>query len=155
MPQDQFVVVIFAVAPVVLLLIFGLAALLSNSTRWAATCEAIAHGGFAFGGLMSLYYIVPRFKKMFADFGTELPAMTKSLIILSDLTVNYWYILLFLILVGTAIDVLAFVVFHRNKEIRYVARVFSAIVTVMLLAQGAVCGIALLAAQSKLMQDLQ
>lgn len=155
MSTDQPVVTLFALAPVVLLLGFGLAAILLRSTAWAATCEALAHGGFAFGSVLSFYFLIPRFKRMFSDFGAELPAMTKFLIGVSDLTVNYWYIFLFLVVVGTAIDVLAFVTFHRNKEIRYAARVFSGFVTLILLAQGAASATALLATQAKLMQSLR
>jgi len=37
--------------------------------------------------------IVPQFKKIFDDFGSELPGMTQTLINISNLTVNYWYLL--------------------------------------------------------------
>ena len=37
--------------------------------------------------------IVPQFKKIFDDFGSELPAMTQTLIDISNFTVNYWYLL--------------------------------------------------------------
>ena len=39
-----------------------------------------------------MYYIIPKFKKIFEDFGTELPDMTKILIGFSDVVVNYWYL---------------------------------------------------------------
>jgi type II secretory pathway component PulF len=39
-----------------------------------------------------MYYIIPKFKKIFDDFGTELPGMTVLLIKISDRIVNYWYI---------------------------------------------------------------
>ncbi|MGA2031098.1 MAG: type II secretion system F family protein [Thermoguttaceae bacterium] len=37
--------------------------------------------------------IVPQFQKIFADFNTDLPQMTKILIVTSHLVVNYWYLL--------------------------------------------------------------
>jgi type IV pilus assembly protein PilC len=37
--------------------------------------------------------IVPQFKKIFDDFGSELPPMTQMLIDISNLTVDYWYLL--------------------------------------------------------------
>lgn len=40
-----------------------------------------------------MYYIIPKFKKIFDDFGTELPEMTIMLINASDAFVNYWYLL--------------------------------------------------------------
>lgn len=39
-----------------------------------------------------MYWIVPKFKKIFDDFGTELPGMTVALIGFSDAVVNYWYL---------------------------------------------------------------
>ncbi len=40
-----------------------------------------------------MYYIIPKFKKIFDDFGTELPEMTKTAIHVSDFIVNYWYLI--------------------------------------------------------------
>ena len=40
-----------------------------------------------------MYYIIPKFKKIFNDFGTELPAMTTRVVHLSDLVVNYFYMI--------------------------------------------------------------
>lgn len=40
-----------------------------------------------------LYYIVPKFKKIFEDFGLELPQMTQILIDTSTLVVNNWYMI--------------------------------------------------------------
>ncbi len=39
-----------------------------------------------------MYYIIPKFKKIFEDFGTELPAITKWLIFGSDMVVAYFYL---------------------------------------------------------------
>jgi type IV pilus assembly protein PilC len=39
-----------------------------------------------------MYWIIPKFKKIFDDFGTELPGITKVLITTSDAVVNYWYL---------------------------------------------------------------
>ena len=39
-----------------------------------------------------MYYIIPKFKKIFEDFGTELPPMTLALINTSDFVVNYFYL---------------------------------------------------------------
>ncbi len=49
---------------------------------------------FALGILVFIMMkIVPAFTKIFADFDTELPAVTKVLIVVSDLLFNYWYLL--------------------------------------------------------------
>ncbi len=39
-----------------------------------------------------MYYIIPKFKKIFMDFGTELPGITMALINTSDIVVNYFYL---------------------------------------------------------------
>lgn len=39
-----------------------------------------------------MVYIIPKFKKIFEDFGTELPPMTVALITCSDIVAKYWYL---------------------------------------------------------------
>ncbi len=39
-----------------------------------------------------MYYIIPKFKKIFEGFGVELPGMTVALITTSDIVVNYFYL---------------------------------------------------------------
>ena len=39
-----------------------------------------------------MYFIIPKFKKIFVDFGTELPAITEMLIAMSDAIVAYFYL---------------------------------------------------------------
>ena len=46
-----------------------------------------------------MYFIIPKFKKIFEDFATELPAMTKITISLSDAVVNYFYLPIVLLIV--------------------------------------------------------
>jgi type II secretory pathway component PulF len=41
-----------------------------------------------------MYWIVPKFKKIFEDFGTDLPAMTQIVISSSDAFASHWYITL-------------------------------------------------------------
>jgi type IV pilus assembly protein PilC len=38
------------------------------------------------------YFIVPKFKKIFSDFGAELPALTRSVITDSSVIGKYWYV---------------------------------------------------------------
>lgn len=40
-----------------------------------------------------MIFIIPKFKKIFEDFDTDLPAMTQTLISISDWMFNYWYFL--------------------------------------------------------------
>lgn len=40
-----------------------------------------------------MYWIIPKFKEIFMDFGVELPQITHWLIGMSDWVVNYWYLI--------------------------------------------------------------
>ena len=40
-----------------------------------------------------MYWIIPKFKEIFSDFGVELPAITENLIWMSDMVVNYWFLI--------------------------------------------------------------
>ena len=53
-------------------------------------CAVITVATLIVGFIM--YYIIPKFKKIFEDFGTELPGMTVILIETSNVVVNYWYL---------------------------------------------------------------
>ena len=53
-------------------------------------CAVITVATLIVGFIM--YYIIPKFKKIFDDFGTELPGMTVLLISISNAVVNYWYL---------------------------------------------------------------
>ena len=54
-------------------------------------CAVIVIAGGIVSGIM--IYIVPKFVKIFEDFGTELPAMTLMLMTASEWMVKYWYML--------------------------------------------------------------
>ncbi len=155
MSSFQPIVLVFAAVPMGLLLLFGTAALCLRKTVWATVCEVIAHGSFALGLLMNFYFIIPRFKRMVEDFGTELSARTRVVISISDLTVNYWYVFLFLILAGSVVDAVGFATFHRTQESRYVARTFSVVITLTLLVHAAFAVNAVLTSQALLLQNLR
>jgi len=53
-------------------------------------CAVITVATLIVGFIM--YYIIPKFKKIFEDFDTELPEITVWLISASDAVVNYWYL---------------------------------------------------------------
>ena len=40
-----------------------------------------------------MYWIIPKFKDIFDGFGVELPAITTNLIWMSDMVVNYWFLI--------------------------------------------------------------
>jgi len=53
-------------------------------------CAVIGVATLIVGFIM--YYIIPKFKKIFMDFGTELPGITELLINCSDIVVDYFYL---------------------------------------------------------------
>ena len=65
--------------------------------------SAIASGGLIYCAMIVpitflivgfvMYYIIPKFKKIFDDFGTELPQPTILLIKISDTVINFWLVL--------------------------------------------------------------
>jgi type IV pilus assembly protein PilC len=54
-------------------------------------CAVITVATLIVAGIM--YWIIPKFKKIFAGFNTELPDITKLLITISDWVVSYWYLI--------------------------------------------------------------
>jgi len=58
---------------------------------WAATTVFLAISSFI------LYWIVPKFKMIFQDFGVELPASTRSFLSAADYFIDYWFLVLPLI----------------------------------------------------------
>ena len=65
-----------------------------------------------------MYYIIPKFKKIFDDFGTELPGTTVTLIHGSDAFVNYWYLAWPIIfLTGGAVVVVAMAHYYGWREL--------------------------------------
>lgn len=79
-------------------------------------------------GAFLLYYIVPKLKRIFADFGTELPDMTKLLIHLADNLLGVWYVFLMMFLLLTAAVIIgAFADFHGWRVVtRYLLGRWSA-----------------------------
>ncbi len=65
----------------------------SQSSGWIAPLAVILHAGawLSIGALF--YFVVPRYKAALEDFGVELPQAAITLISISDLVVNYFYIL--------------------------------------------------------------
>lgn len=65
-----------------------------------------------------LYFIVPKLKKIFEDFGTELPEMTKMLVSLGDNIFSVWYAFLMLgLMLLTGVVVVAFADFHGWRPV--------------------------------------
>ncbi|MBC8112859.1 MAG: type II secretion system F family protein [Candidatus Saccharimonas sp.] len=65
-----------------------------------------------------MYWIIPKFKKIFDDFGTELPGMTIALINGSDVFVNYWYLAAPVIyLMGATVVTVAMAHFYGWREL--------------------------------------
>ncbi|MEN8140278.1 MAG: type II secretion system F family protein [Thermodesulfobacteriota bacterium] len=53
--------------------------------------------------MVILLFVVPVFSKMFADFGSALPAPTQIVVNLSEFTKSYWYVFVIAVFVGIAV----------------------------------------------------
>jgi len=101
----------------------------STATKW----EAATHSFPLFVLLVMAYFIVPRFKRVFEGFNTELDEFTRLLIGISDLVVNYWYIVLPQLVMILGIDLFVFHLLHRNAPTRWVAKLWSVSIGIALL----------------------
>ena len=63
-----------------------------------------------------MVYIIPKFKKIFEDFGIELPSITTALIDTSDFILNYWYV----ILLSPVVLWLTIKIIKKNKTGAYI-----------------------------------
>ncbi len=82
-----------------------------------------------------MYYIIPKYKAIFEDFGVELPALTVILIELSNWFVNYWYLagpIIFLPVVPFVIAAV-FLVDDSSRFPSFVLRIFPRFEAPMLL----------------------
>jgi|GEM_PF-5713304 len=139
-----------------LLFLFGTRAVVLSDTRKATRAEGIAHGGTAFVALGFAYFVVPGFKKIVEDFDTELPSLTLLVIQLSDVIVNYWYIVLpFGLLPAVVVDVLVFRYFHRQPETRVAARTMSLVISLLMFGQAVIAGLGIALAFTKLLNALE
>lgn len=63
-----------------------------------------------------MYYIIPKFKAIFDDFGVELPEITELLINISDIVVKYW----FMAPIIPITVILLFKIIRKNKTGAYI-----------------------------------
>lgn len=112
----------------------------SYRAGWAiplATTIAVAH---LFSGLILagwFYWIVPRFKYELDSYGVQISAPVLSIIHLSDLIVNYWYVLVPVVPIALILDFL--VAWWTAREIgRRFAIAYGLTILLLFFANGAV-----------------
>ncbi len=64
---------------------------------------------------LMMIFVVPQVTKLFTQTGSELPLPTKILIWMSDVAVNYWYVVIF----SVAVFIFAFVTWKKTRIGRY------------------------------------
>jgi type II secretory pathway component PulF len=75
-----------------------------KSDAWAVLPVVVIHGILWAWFVDTMVRGVPGFKKIFADFGMRLPAVTELTLDLSDWMVEYSYLVLILLLILLALD---------------------------------------------------
>lgn len=74
---------------------------LEMRVKSALMYPATVFGAIVLAGVIVMLFVIPRFTKLFAQFGNDLPWMTKILVGTSDLFQNYWWLLLTLGIAGS------------------------------------------------------
>lgn len=87
----------------------GIASMLGYS--WMVIIVTVTVHGFI------MYWIVPKFKAIFNDFGVELPQATEFVIAYSDWFVNYWYLVFPLLFAPLFVPLLAVLMFTDQREL--------------------------------------
>lgn len=76
-----------------------------QKSRLAAVAPAVAiHVGLGLVLVLVLFFVVPKFCKMFEEFGTELPLVTQVVVQLSNAVVSFGILLPAPLLVAAGID---------------------------------------------------
>ena len=133
----------FLVVAVAMILVFGVPPLLARATTPATASEAVAGGVRALTLFAMLFFLVPTFAKIFADFGMDLPVMTEWIVTASS-AAGVWVPTFLLFAAG---ETLVFYLLYRDPARRWLARglsvaaTFACVVAVLLI--GAAIGVAL------------
>lgn len=118
---------------------------------WAiplAATIAVAHllSGLILTGWF--YWIVPRFKYELDSYGVQVSASALSIIQMSDLIVNYWYILIPVVPIALVLDFL--VAWWTSRAIgRRFAIAYGLTILLLFFANGAVCQYILIVAKAR------
>ncbi len=75
-----------------------------KSDSLAALPAVVIHGALWIGLVTVLLRIVPRYKRVYADFGMKLPLLTEWLIDISDLMLEFWPLLIVVMAVFLALN---------------------------------------------------
>ena len=112
----------------------------SYRTRWAIPLAATIAVAHLFSGLILagwFYWIVPRFKYQLDSYGVQISAPVLSIIQLSDILVNYWYVLIPVVPVALILDFL--VAWWTAREIgRRFAIAYGLAIMLLFFANGAI-----------------
>jgi len=118
--------------------------------RWRAGATVAIHGLIPLAWIIGAAVVIPRFRTMFGEMGSELPAMTACLLKVSSIASNNWPLYIFImaaVLVGDA----AICTLILSRSSRTVLRMWSASI---LLIQGALSAIALVALYKPLIDTI-
>jgi hypothetical protein len=115
---------------VVAMLIGGRLAVGSTDTASATKWEGVAHGIPALIVFVILYFVVPRYKRLFEDVDIY---PNPPIILVSDWVVNYYYAIFPLLVLVIVADLHTFHLLHRDTRTRPLARWWVAGVSILLL----------------------
>ncbi len=67
--------------------------------------------------IVMLVKVIPSYTEMFADLGTDLPAITKAVVAMSDFIIGYWFILI-PVIIGLVIAIRAYLATPSGKRVK-------------------------------------
>ena len=121
------------IATVVALALLGLWPLRERDTRSATRGEAIAHGTAALILFLALYFLIPALKGIVIDVGVDPPGLVITLLKVSNAVIACWYMIVPVTSASISAEKRIFSMLHRAEKTRPTARVWSAVITTILL----------------------
>ena len=124
--------IVFGLATIGIVLLFGVHALRSDTTSSAMFSEVISHTVGSLALFVGMCVFVPQYSVIFENFDVELPATSILLMSASYMVAKYFYLVAPLLLAMIAADAVIFHMLHKRESTRTSARIFSVCITAVL-----------------------
>jgi type II secretory pathway component PulF len=119
-----------------------------------AIVTMVVHGALTLFLVMSVIFWVPIYERKFRDFAVALPSYTSALIAVSRWMQNYWYVLVFPVGVGLALDGLLVYVWRRRPSTEHLARYWMLFVAIVLVVAWILGALAIVLPYAKLVEGI-
>ena len=148
---------IFALVPLTIVGLLGIQSVLATDTRRAVRSELIGRVIAALSICISMWHFIPKMKKLFRDFGVDLPLLSVWVIRISDgLITSVFFLLpvLFAMVTALGCEIVLFQKFHRQDATRTQARLCSGCITALVMISLALLALGVLLPSIELLNNL-